>query len=94
MKEAEKHTVFAARLTQRGHEIHSMDDLLLLYEKAFTDNTLANISALPPSSEKSIIPEKAEAKTKIVIISFLDKMHSLKKSALAALHASNESASH
>ena len=53
MKEAEKHTVFAARLTQRGHEIHSMDDLLLLYEKAFTDNTLANISALPhPTVQK------------------------------------------
>ena len=53
MKEAEKHAVFAARLTQRGHEIHSMDDLLLLYEKAFTDTTLANISALPhPTVQK------------------------------------------
>lgn len=24
------------RLTQRGHAIHSMDDLLALYEKAYT----------------------------------------------------------
>ena len=33
VQEAEKNMVFAARLTQRGHKIHSMDDLLALYEK-------------------------------------------------------------
>ena len=31
--------VFAARLTQRGHKIHSMDDLLALYEKGYTSET-------------------------------------------------------
>ena len=53
VKEAEKHTVFAARLTQRGHEIHSMDDLLMLYEKAYTENTLERITTLPhPTVQK------------------------------------------
>ena len=53
VKEAEKHTVFAARLTQRGHEIHSMDDLLMLYEKAYTENTLERIVSLPhPTVQK------------------------------------------
>ena len=28
VREAEKNMVFAARLTQRGHMIHSMDDLV------------------------------------------------------------------
>ena len=53
VREAEKHTVFAARLTQRGHEIHSMDDLLMLYEKAYTENTLERIVSLPhPTVQK------------------------------------------
>ena len=53
VKEAEKNTVFAARLTQHGHEIHNMDDLLLLYEKAYTENTLEKISVLPhPTVQK------------------------------------------
>ena len=53
VKEAEKNTVFAARLTQHGHEIHNMDDLLLLYEKAYTENTLEIISVLPhPTVQK------------------------------------------
>ena len=44
VREAEKHTVFAARLTQRGHEIHSMDDM---------ENTLERIAALPhPTVQK------------------------------------------
>ncbi len=53
VREAEKHTVFAARLTQRGHEIHSMDDLLMLYEKAYKENTLERIVSLPhPTVQK------------------------------------------
>ena len=47
VKEAEKNMVFAARLTQRGHTIHSMDDLLELYDKSFTEENLVNISHLP-----------------------------------------------
>lgn len=45
--------VFAARLTQRGHKISTMDDLLALYEKSFSDDTLKAISGLPhPTVQK------------------------------------------
>lgn len=45
--------VFAARLTQRGHRIGTMEDLLALYEKSFNDTTLEAISALPhPTVQK------------------------------------------
>ena len=45
--------VFAARLTQRGHRIATMDDLMALYEKSFSENTVAAISGLPhPTVQK------------------------------------------
>ena len=51
--EAEKNMVFAARLTQRGHRIATMDDLMALYEKSFSENTVAAISGLPhPTVQK------------------------------------------
>lgn len=40
VKEAEKNMVFAARLTQRGHIIHSMNDLMYLYNQSFTNEIL------------------------------------------------------
>lgn len=53
IKEAEKNMVFAARLTQRGHSIHSMDDLMELYDKSFSEETLKNIGNLPhPTVQK------------------------------------------
>ena len=53
IKEAEKNMVFAARLTQRGHDIHSMDDLMELYDKSFGEETLKNIGYLPhPTVQK------------------------------------------
>lgn len=53
IKEAEKNMVFAARLTQRGHAIHSMDDLMELYDKSFSEETLRNIGHLPhPTVQK------------------------------------------
>ena len=53
VQEAEKNMVFAARLTQRGHAIHSMDDLLDLYEKAYTADTVKRIASLPhPAVQK------------------------------------------
>lgn len=53
IKEAEKNMVFAARLTQRGHTIHSMDDLMELYDKSFSEETLKNIGQLPhPTVQK------------------------------------------
>lgn len=45
--------VFAARLTQRGHRIATMDDLMALYEKSFSDDTVAAIGSLPhPTVQK------------------------------------------
>ena len=53
VQEAEKNTVFAARLTQHGHEIHSMDDLTQLYNNGYTDKTLESIISLPhPTVQK------------------------------------------
>lgn len=53
IKEAEKHMVFAARLTQRGQSIHSMEDLMTLYDKSFSEETVRNISHLPhPTVQK------------------------------------------
>lgn len=53
VKEAEKNMVFAARLTQRGHIIHSMNDLMDLYNQSFTDEILTNLGALPhPTIQK------------------------------------------
>ena len=53
VKEAEKNMVFAARLTQRGHIIHSMNDLMDLYDQSFTNETLTNLGELPhPAIQK------------------------------------------
>lgn len=53
VKETEKNMVFVARLTQRGHAIHSMDDLMELYEKSFGEELVKNISHLPhPTVQK------------------------------------------
>lgn len=51
--EAEKNMVFAARLTQRGHQIATMEDLLALYEKSFSGDTVGAIGGLPhPTVQK------------------------------------------
>ena len=53
IKEAEKNMVFAARLTQRGHIIHSMNDLVDLYNQSFTNETLTHLGELPhPAIQK------------------------------------------
>lgn len=45
--------VFAARLTQRGHRIKDMGDLLKLYGKPYKPETLTRIAALPhPTIQK------------------------------------------
>lgn len=45
--------VFAARLTQRGHKINTMEDLTALYEKEFSADTVTVISRLPhPTVQK------------------------------------------
>ncbi len=45
--------VFAARLTQRGQMIKSMDDMMALYNKEYSAHTLQNLSSLPhPTIQK------------------------------------------
>lgn len=43
IREAEKNMVFTARLTQRGHLIHNMEDLVRLYNSSFTNDTVRNM---------------------------------------------------
>lgn len=51
--EAEKMMVFGARLTQRGHTIHNMNDLLELYNKDYQKKTARVMAALPhPTIQK------------------------------------------
>ena len=53
IQEAAQNMVFAARLTQQGHSIQSMDDLMTLYQKSFTDKTVDRIASLPhPTVQK------------------------------------------
>lgn len=53
VQNAEKMTAFAARLTQRGHQIKNMADLKALYEKDYTPNLLRNLTKLPhPTIQK------------------------------------------
>ena len=54
IQEAAQNMVFAARLTQQGHSIQNMDDLMALYQKSFTDKTVDRIASLPhPTVQKS-----------------------------------------
>lgn len=51
--EAEKMMVFGARLTQRGHNIHNMDDLVALYNKDYKKSTARVMASLPhPTIQK------------------------------------------
>lgn len=51
--ESEKMMVFGARLTQRGHNIHNMDDLMDLYNKDYQKSTARAIANLPhPTIQK------------------------------------------
>lgn len=50
---SERMMVCAARLTQRGHQIKNMDDFMDLYNKAYTEKTVANMVQLPhPTIQK------------------------------------------
>lgn len=52
-KDAEQMMVFCARLTQRGHGIHNMDDLLELKNKPYTERTVSSMCNLPhPTIQK------------------------------------------
>lgn len=51
--EARKMIAIGARLTQRGHEIHNMDDFMALYERAASEKLIENLVSLPhPTIQK------------------------------------------
>jgi len=51
--ESEKMMVCAARLTQRGHKIKSLDDFMALYEKGYSPETVKGMASLPhPTIQK------------------------------------------
>lgn len=51
--EAERMMVTAARLTQRGHKIKSMEDFRQLFQQAYARTTVQNMAALPhPTIQK------------------------------------------
>lgn len=53
VKESTKMMVCAARLTQKGHKISSMQDFMDLYNKSYTDETVKNMTHLPhPTIQK------------------------------------------
>lgn len=53
IKNAEKMTVFAARLTQRGHKLKTMRDVMDLYEKDYSPKLLNGLTLLPhPTIQK------------------------------------------
>lgn len=53
IKEAEKMTVFTARLTQRGHKLKTMWDVMDLYEKDYSPKLLSGLTLLPhPTIQK------------------------------------------
>ena len=53
IQEAAQNMVFAARLTQQGHSIQNMDDLMALYQKSFTEKTVERIASFPdPTVQK------------------------------------------
>lgn len=45
--DGERMMVAGARLTQRGHNIKSMDDFMALYKRHYSDDTVKNMCSLP-----------------------------------------------
>ena len=56
IREAEQNMVFAARLTQHGHTIQNMADLMDLYRQSYSQKTVENIAGLPhPTVQKFMV---------------------------------------
>ena len=53
--DSEKMMVCAARLTQRGHQIKSMEDFLKLYEKSYGEDLVESLVSLPHQNEVKFI---------------------------------------
>ena len=59
IREAEQNMVFAARLTQHGHTIQNMADLMELYHQSYSQKTVENIAGLPhPTVQKFMRSEE------------------------------------
>ena len=54
IREAEQNMVFATRLTQHGHTIQNMADLMDLYRQSYSQKTVENIAGLPASNRAEI----------------------------------------
>ena len=53
VNKSERAMLAAARLTQRGHEIHNMSDFIKLYNKKLDFNQIESLAALPhPTLQK------------------------------------------
>ena len=64
IREAEQNMVFAARLTQHGHTIQNMADLMDLYHQSYSQKTVENIAGLPhPTVQKFMVIMKLFAST-------------------------------
>ena len=72
VSEAEKTMVFAARLTQRGHLIHNMEDLIRLYNQSFTNDTVKNMGQLPHPAIQKICRDYSSCSRRQPEISFPD----------------------
>ena len=75
IREAEQNMVFAARLTQHGHTIQSMADLMDLYHQSYSQKTVENIAGLPhPTVQKFMVITVAVGQlviTPVVIADFV-----------------------
>lgn len=53
VREAERMMVCAARLTQKGHKVKTMDDFMALYNKPYQESTVCKMASLPhPTIQK------------------------------------------
>ena len=64
IQEAAQNMVFAARLTQQGHSIQNMDDLMALYQKSFTDKTVDRIASLPSNRTEIYCDHRCDCRSK------------------------------
>ena len=62
---AEKMMVCAARLTQRGHKIKSLDDFMALYNKSYTEETVVLLSHKKPDGHINVKVEFGEGEGKV-----------------------------
>lgn len=84
--------VFTARLTQRGHLIHNMEDLVRLYNRSFTNDTVRNMGSLPhPTIQKFTVITVAVVGASRRFLSLITRHQNEVKFTSASLQYSNYS---